>query len=209
MSSTGMLTSTPSEIIEAYGSMRRGILYIMIGWLLIGIGLMATLLGFFATTPRGAMALGLTLTLIALVIAGAIVGLIGLYSHFIPGTTKLASVDPRYSTAATLIKIGYVWGLILLIIGVPLLLVFFIGLPIMIVGFILLLLGYIGVIIVCFRLNEVEQNTLYLVAAILFIIAIFISIIGFVAWILLYVALEDSIRKRSTQLPLATAHQTP
>ncbi|MEM1745956.1 MAG: hypothetical protein QXZ45_03895 [Candidatus Nezhaarchaeales archaeon] len=67
----------------------------------------------------------------------------------------------------------------------------------MIVGYILLILGYVGVIILCFKLNEVEQNTLYLVAGIMFIIAIFISIVGFVAWILLYVALGDSIRKRA------------
>ncbi|MDH5815874.1 MAG: hypothetical protein QE164_03655 [Candidatus Nezhaarchaeota archaeon] len=64
----------------------------------------------------------------------------------------------------------------------------------MIVGYILLILGYVGVIILCFKLNEVEQNTLYLVAGIMFIIAIFISIVGFVAWILLYVALGDSIK---------------
>lgn len=99
-------------------------------------------------------------------------------------------------------------GLVLLIIGTLLLLVF-IGLPIMIVGLILLLLGYVGVIIVCFRLNEVEQNTLYLVTGILFIVAIFVSIVGFVAWILFYVALEDSIRKRIAQLPSTAIQQRP
>lgn len=194
-------TPTSSDVIEAYGSMRRGILYFIIGWLLIGVGLMAILLGIFAIAPRGAMAFGFAMVMMVLVIAGAIIGLVGLYAHFIPGTTKLASVDLRYSTAATLIKIGYVWGLVLLIIGVPLLLVFFIGLPIIIVGCILLLLGYIGVMIVCFKLNETEQNTLYLVAGILFIVAIFVSIVGFVAWILLYVALDDSIKRRSIRLP--------
>ncbi|MEM2214485.1 MAG: hypothetical protein QXI72_05740 [Candidatus Nezhaarchaeales archaeon] len=191
--------SSPSyNVVEAYNSMKRGILYIIIGWLLIGVGLM-TLLGIFAITPIGVRSFGLVMaiTVIALIVIGAIIGLVGLYAHFIPGTTKLASIDPRYSTAATLTKIGYVWGLVLLIIGVPLIFAFFIGLPVMIVGYILLILGYVGVIILCFKLNEVEQNTLYLVAGIMFIIAIFISVVGFVAWILLYVALGDSIRKHA------------
>lgn len=209
MGLTGAPTSASSEAVEAYGSMRKGILYVMTGWLLVGIGLMAILLGIFAIAPRGVMAFGLAMIMIALVIVGAIIGLIGLYAHFIPGTTKLASADPRYSTAATLMKIGYVWGLVLLIVGVPLILVFFIGFPIVIAGYILLLLGYVGVIMVCFKLHETERDTLYLVAGILFIIAIFISIIGFVAWILLYVALGDSIKKRSGQPPSTVVQQRP
>lgn len=179
----------------------------MIGWLLMGIGLMAILFGMFAIVARSAVAFGLAITMIALVIAGSIIGLVGLYAYFIPGTAKLASIDPRYSTTATLIKVGYIWGLILLIVGTPLVLLF-VGLPIVIAGLILLLLGYIGVIIVCFRLSEVEQCTLYVVAGVLFIIAIFVPIIGFVAWVLLYVALEDSIRKHSAQPP-STTQQHP
>lgn len=103
------VTPALSEVVDAYNSMRRGVLYIMIGWLLLGIGLMVVLLGIFAFAHRG-VGFWLVLSMIALVIAGAIIGLIGLYAYFIPGTTKLASIDPGYSTAATLIKIGYVWG---------------------------------------------------------------------------------------------------
>lgn len=208
VSLAGTPTSYPREAVEAYSSMRKGILYIMTGWLLMGIGLMAILFGMFAIVARGVMAFGLAITMIALVIAGSIIGLVGLYAYFIPGTTKLASVDPHYSTTATLIKIGYIWGLILLIVGTPLVLLF-VGLPIVIVGLILLLLGYIGVIILCFRLSEVEQCILYVVAGVLFIIAIFVPIIGFVAWVLLYVALEDSIRKHSAQPPSTITQQRP
>jgi uncharacterized membrane protein len=81
-----------------------------------------------------------------------------------------------------------------LIVG-ALTLIILVGLFIIIIAAILLLIGYIGLIILGFKLNELEKNTLYLVAAILFIIGIFIGIASFVGWILLYVALGDSIRK--------------
>ena len=58
-----------------------------------------------------------------------------------------------------------------------------------------------GTIILGFKLHDIEKNKLYLAAAILFIIGIFIPITGFIAWILLYIALGKSIRKAEMAPP--------
>jgi len=138
--------------------------------------------------------LGLVIALIVLLIIGGIIALIGLWGKFIPGVEKLAVINPEFGTSRTLIKIGLFWGIILLIVG-AITLIILVGFFIIIIAAILLLIGYIGLIILGFKLNELEKNSLYLVAAILFIIGIFIGIASFVGWILLYVALGDSIRK--------------
>jgi len=180
---------------EAYRLMREGALLLIISSLLVGAGMV---LLFFSIIPAAFVGfkavLGLVIALIVLLIVGGVIALIGLWGKFIPGVEKLAVINPEFGTSRTLIKIGLFWGIILLIVGAVTMIVI-IGIFIIIVAAILLLIGYIGLIILGFKLNELEKNTLYLVAAILFIIGIFIGIASFVGWILLYVALGDSIRK--------------
>jgi len=191
--------STPSpsgaSYAEAYRLMREGALLLIISSLLVGAGMV---LLFFSIIPAAfvefKVVLGLVIALIVLLIIGGVIALIGLWGKFIPGVEKLAVINPEFGTSRTLIKIGLFWGIILLIVGAVTMIVI-IGIFIIIVAAILLLIGYIGLIILGFKLNELEKNTLYLVAAILFIIGIFIGIASFVGWILLYVALGDSIRK--------------
>lgn len=72
------------------------------------------------------------------------------------------------------------------------------------VAIVLYILGYIGMLIMCLKLNDLEKNSLYLVAGILFIISIFLPILDFIGWILLYVALGDSINKRMRAGPAPT-----
>jgi hypothetical protein len=77
------------------------------------------------------------------------------------------------------------------------------------------LIGFIGYLILLYKLYDVEKNTLYLAAFILSIVYLILSFIGFVpligilissastilslvSWILLYVALGESIKKIST-----------
>jgi len=133
-------------------------------------------------------------------LAGAVIALIAFYSYLRPGALTLREADQRYSTAATLIDIGYFWGLLLIIIGIPLLLVL-IGAALLVIGVILLLIGQIGVTILAFNLYDAEKNTLYLVAGILFIVGIFVELLTPVAWILMYVALGESIARRTLPTP--------
>jgi len=201
--------STPSpsgaSYAEAYRLMRESSLLLIISSLLVGVGMV---LLFFSIIPVAfvgfKVVLGLVIALIVLLIIGGVIALIGLWGKFIPGVEKLAVINPEFATSRTLIKIGLFWGIILLIVGAVTMIVI-IGIFIIIVAAILLLIGHIGLIILGFKLNELEKNTLYLVAAILFIIGIFIGIASFVGWILLYVALGDSIRKATGAPPTAPA----
>ncbi|WP_440059469.1 DUF973 family protein [Thermogladius sp. 4427co] len=205
--------ATNDQVLEAYRDMREGSLYLIIAWLLIGIGLIAfaaSLIGFLA----GGFAIGRhtglasLVGLAVLVIVGGLIALIGLWGKFVPGVKKLASANPEYGTAASLVNIGLFWGIVLLLVG-ALLLVVLVGAFIILIGAILLILGYIGLLILGLKLYETEKNVLYLVAGILFILAIFASILGFIGWILLYVALGDSISKRMRAPPAPPAPTTP
>jgi hypothetical protein len=193
---------------EAYRLMREGALLLIISSLLVGVGIVLLYFSIIPVAFAGFEAvLGLVIALIVLLIIGGVIALIGLWGKFIPGVEKLAVINPEFGTSRTLIKIGLLWGIILLIVG-AITLIIPIGLFrlfIIIIAGILLLIGYIGLIILGFKLNELEKNTLYLVAAILFIIGIFIGIASFVGWILLYVALGDSIRRATGAPPTAPA----
>jgi uncharacterized membrane protein len=190
---------------EAYRLMREGALLLIISSLLVGVGIVLLYFSIIPAAFAGFEAvLGLVIALIVLLIIGGVITLIGLWGKFIPGVEKLAAINPEFGTSRTLIKIGLFWGTILLIVGAATLIVL-IGVFIIIIAAILLLIGYIGLVILGFKLNELEKNTLYLVAAILFIIGIFIGIASFVGWILLYVALGDSIRRATGAPPTAPA----
>ena len=203
--------------VEAYRSMREGALYLFIAWIMVGIGLasiiLSLLLGGFAFAisagPRAGLVglIGGLIAVIAVIIIGAIVALIGLWGKFLPGVKKLASLNPEFSTASTLVNLGLFWSIILILVGVVLLIAL-IGIVFVFAGYILLILGYVGMLILCLKLNDLEKNALYLVAGILFVLSIFISILGFVAWILLYVALGESISRRMRAPPTPPAPTT-
>jgi len=69
---------------------------------------------------------------------GLVIAFVAIYAYLRPGALELSKADQRYSTASKLIDIGYLWGLILLIIGLPLALII-IGIPMLIAGAILLI----------------------------------------------------------------------
>ncbi|MFN3268088.1 MAG: DUF973 family protein, partial [Zestosphaera sp.] len=201
--------------ISALQKMRSGIIFFLVAWALTWVGaiwaiVVLTSLPFSNLTSMDGL-LGVFTAVVGaviLIIIGGIIALIGLFSRFIPGVRDLANANPKFSTASTLIRIGYIWGLILLIIGL-ILAIFIIGIPILLVGAILLLIGLIGTIVLCFKLKDVYQNSLYLVAGIFFILYIFITmsrilsvftaIPEIIGWILIYIALGDTIRKLQTQ----------
>ena len=202
-----MAVTSQSPLVEAFESMRRGALYLIIAWLLIGLGLMSVIASFFTSLSLGFHGggglLGSLVALVIVLVIGVIIALIGLWGNFIPGVKRLAEVRPKFKTSATVIRVGLFYGLILILIGALLAFVL-IGIPIMIIGAILVLLGDIGLIILSFKLNETEKNALYLATGILFIISIFVGLAGFIAWILLYIALGESAKK-AKQAPLTPA----
>ena len=208
-----MATASQPPLVEAFESMRRGALYLIIAWLLIGIGLTFLIVGSFTSLTlgyhEGKMLLeGSLVAVVIVLIIGAIIALIGLWGDFIPGAKRLAEVRPEFTTSATLIRVGLFYGTIVMIIGALLVFVL-IGIPIVIVGLILHLLGYIGLIILSFKLNETEKNALYLATGILFIISIFVGLAGFIAWILLYIALGDSAKKAQQAPPTPAPTPSP
>ena len=208
---------TDPSLAEPLERIRSGTLIIIVGSLLRSIGgmmLIPSILEGFTDPQLIVHVIFRGIFAVALSFIGFIVFLIGLYIGLVPGVKKLSKVDDRFSTASTLIRIGYVWGVILLAIGI---IVAFAGLIAVIshgrqfavgalatlvagaimavVSLILMFLGYIGIMILVFGLNDVEHNSLYLVAGILFIIGIFISFARAVAWILMYIALGKSIER--------------
>jgi MFS family permease len=199
-----------TDLVDSFRKMREGLLYGIIGSILVGASVFIIIFGFLAAAfssvshGMGGEGAGPAIAIFASGVIAAIIGallwLYGFYGKFIPGVEQLRKARPEYSTAASLIRIGFIWGLILIIAGV-ILTIILIGIFLVVIGYILLILGYIGIIILCFNLNSNEGNSLYLVAGILFIIGIIIPLLQFIAYILLYVALGDTLRRYSSMQP--------
>ncbi len=145
--------------------------------------------------PLGSYGLIVVIT----VLIGACISLYGLYGKIIPGAERLTIADPRYSTAHSLLKIGYLGGLGLLIIG-ALTLKIMIGYFFIILASILLLIGRIGMALITFKLNEDYGESIMLAAGILFIIGIFIGFAEFIAWILVYLGIDSLIRTAESRM---------
>jgi len=219
-----------SLLADAYREIQKGSLLLIIGSLLADIGATVSLIGVFTPVvsfsyiPRfnhfnevwrnvGIISATLIPALTASLI-GFLLSFIAVYAYLVPGAKKLGDAQQKYSTASKLISIGFVWGLILLILGIVLLiflivpfLSFFalLAVPIILIGALLFLIGKIGIIILSFDLHESENNTLFLIAGILFIVGLFLPVLSFIAWILMYVALGESIRKLEAPSPVSTA----
>jgi len=221
-----------ASYVDAYRKMREGALYLIIASLFVDAGSIAVVMTYFLalvhvpaffigqagfTGQLGSRvaqvffaAIAPLIAVVVIIIVGAVIGLIGLWDRFVPGARRLAELNPEFTASSTLIYVGLFWGIVLMMIGALLLLVL-VGVFILIAAAILMIIGYVGLIILMFKLHDVEKNTLYLVAGILFIIGIFIPIVDFIAWILLYVALSESIRKAEAMppTPIAPAPITP
>ncbi|MCC6016524.1 MAG: DUF973 family protein [Desulfurococcaceae archaeon] len=201
------ITTGNSLLKEALEDMRSGALLLIVGWFLVGIAVAGGPFTILRVITRGARGVGgilvtgfEVLLMLILVLLGVIIMFIGFFWKFISGTQKLAQADKRFRTASQLVGL-YRWGLVLALISIILAVTIvglIIAIPLAIVTLILFLLGSIGLIILSFNLNEVYKNILYLVAGILFIIGIFIPILNAISFILLYVALGDTMEKLST-----------
>ncbi|MEM4436729.1 MAG: hypothetical protein QXO22_07260 [Thermosphaera sp.] len=189
--------------LEAFKRMREGVRQIMLGWVVLGVSLLMFLVvavgAVYAGAGEGGVLAGLIIMVILMIIGG-IISLKGLYGNFIPGAGELARIDQRYSTGVSFMRIGLVWGLVLLIVGAILTLLI-IGIFLVLAAYVLLIIGYVGLVIFSFNLNSIEGNSNFMIAGILYIVGILIPIFTIVAWLLLYAGLGDCVRKYSQAPP--------
>ncbi len=197
-------SSAEAEVVLALERMRSGLRLVFAGWILLSVGLISAVLAIAAWYIFDSAGVGLAAFALMgiLSIVGILLALVGFYAKFVPGAGNLARARPEFGTASKLIRVGHLGGLVTLLLGFLLMLgsllltqLLVIGLPLIIVGSVLLLLGYAGTVVMCFKLNNAYKNSLYVAAGVLLIVSIFIPILGFVAWILLYVALGDTVRR--------------
>ena len=180
---------------EGLSLIRDAAFYMMIGALLIGIAVISILPATISPSPLKIPAiLFSSIITIATIFIGAIITLLGVYVKLLPGASSLADYSERYSTAASLIKIGYLGGLILIIVGI-ITLIAIIGASFIITGFILLFIGKIGLIILMFKLNDEFDDSKFLIAGILFILGIFVSLLDLIGWILVYIGAGEVIER--------------
>lgn len=203
-----MLSLQPSQpsrelYVEAFKLLRSGILLqiIALPFLIFGGGLSSL-------SPRPLATIGLNHGVVLIgvgavaSIIGAVIALLGLYSMFLPGVKKLAELNPVFKTSKDMIRFGYYYGMILLLIGaITLLVLGEASIAFLILATILLFIGYIGLIVLSFKLEKVEGESLYMVAGVLFIVGIFVDILALLGWMILYVAVGSSIRKHSVVQP--------
>ena len=191
-----MISSSAGQVryelfIEAMGKLKEAALLMIIGNILASIGAISVLPAII--TGFHGLAIGLISGAVAII--GLIIILIALYMHVVPSFELLRDYKPGvYGTAATLVRIGYVWGAILLIIGI-ITLIIIIGAVLLIIGLILLLLGKIGVIIGMFQINSETGESMFLVTGILFLIGLFVPFLSFIGWIIIYIATDSAIAR--------------
>lgn len=140
----------------------------------------------------------LVIMLFAVFVVGAVLALYALFGKLLPATSKLKSLDPEFGTSETLMRISYLIGLILLVIGTATAMIF-IGIPLIFVAKIFLIIGLIGIAIMCFKINSMFGSTTFLIAGILLILSIVVPILDFIAWILIYVESGTLVEKLQRQ----------
>jgi len=202
---------------------------------------------FFNNILKSPNVLTLVAATVITLLVSLILSLIGYWARLVPGARRLGRASREFTTASTLIWIGYFWGyltlLLVILIGLGVLaytivtestigiLTAIIGISVgFIVAVILVIIGHIGLIVLAYKLYEFEKITLYLIIAILLIVVListltgFIpyvgpfmligtSILSFITWILLYIALGESIKRAESQqvppTPPATSQIPP
>ncbi len=183
--------------INGMRRLKEASILMIIGDLLVSFGSISVLSMIFG----GLHGLAIGLVPGAITIVGLILILIALYMHVVPSFETLRDYKPEeYGTATTLVRIGYVWGAILIVIGI-ITLIILIGAVILVVGLILLLLGKIGLIIGMFKINEETNESMFMIAGILFIIGLFVPFLSFISWVLIYIAVDTAINKYREKIP--------
>ena len=192
--------SPKSSALKGLTLIKDAAFYMIMGFLIMSIALFSVIPVVFVPNPlRIPATIFSSVIAVALVLIGAVIALIGVYVKLLPGASVLANYNDKYSTPASLLKIGYLWGLILIVIGV-ITLIAIIGAFLMIIGLILLFIGKIGLIILMFRLSDGFNVSTFMIAGVLFILGLFISILDIMAWIIVYIGSKECIERLRTRL---------
>jgi hypothetical protein len=221
-------------ILNALNDLKKGSMAMMISQILsliLTVILIATLLPLIymyltaATAPsaqtmpfRGLIAVAIITTGI-FGLASLIFTIYGIYLKFIPGSSKLKKWKDEFSAPSTLMKIGYIGGLILIVIGIAVMVILAItllpaigrgafstpmnllrflsplfgGLAITMIGGLLWLIGVIGMIILFFKLSSIFSETLLLVVAIVLIMAIISGLLATIPFIGIFISIATTL----------------
>jgi hypothetical protein len=203
--------SYKEEVLAALSKLKIASILLIIATLIASISSL-TLLSVIFTFNIAAI-VATVLGTLAAALVGLILIIIAVYVFLLPSAKQFTKWKPaEFSTPSKLLRIGYIWGIVTLIIALLImiigavtmnLLIVFSGIGIAIIGGILFLVGYIGNIVYFFKLKDAFNSTIFLVAAILLIIGIFIGITQFIAWILAFVetrAIENKITSGAIQI---------
>ncbi len=211
--------------ISALRTLRSGFLYLLVA---VIAGIVAAF-GFMATVPHGASAsaviVGAEATLLILLLVAVSIALYAIFGKIRPGMRQLSEVDSGFRICYTGTTLMFV-GLVILVLGIIVVVAMFAaagsspetmrgavigGLTlfgVLVIGAIIALIGNILTFVVgAFKLQSRYQNSLYMAAGILFVIDIALLLVGFsgiltlVGYVLMYIALGDTINKLSTAAP--------
>jgi hypothetical protein len=224
--------------ISALRTLRSGFLYLLVAVIVGVIAVLAGLLsiiaaiGFMPAAPHGPSAfagvVGAVVLLLVLSLVAVGIVLYAIFGKIRPGMRQLSEVDNGFRicyTGTTLMLVG----LVILVLGLIVLAAVFaaagfspealrgtvvsgliLALGVLLIGGIIAFIGDILTFVVgAFKLHGKYQNSLYMVAGILFVVDIALLLVGFsgiltlVGYILMYIALGDTINR------LTTATATP
>jgi len=129
---------------------------------------------------------------------------LAVFRYLLGSASRFAEWRPEeFSTPRRLLEIGYLYGTLVMLIGVPLLFVA-IGALFILVGLVLFFIGWIGQVIYFFRLRSTFDSAMFLAAGILTILSIFsLGILQFVVWILVFLEagyLENRVASATIQI---------
>jgi hypothetical protein len=224
---------TQNVEIWALRTLRSGFLYLLVAVIVGIVAVLAGLLsiiaafGFMVTAPHVPSAfagvIGAVATLLVLSLVAVGIALYAIFGKIRPGMRQLSEIDDGFRicyTGTTLMLVG----LVILVLGLIVVVAVFaaagfspettwgtalggliLALGVLLIGGIIGLIGNILTFVVgAFKLHSRYQNSLYMVAGILFVIDILLMFLGFggiltaVGYILMYIALGDTINKLST-----------
>jgi hypothetical protein len=192
---------------------------------LAGLFSIIAAIGFMPAAPHGPSAfagvIGAVAFLLVLSLVAVGIVLYAIFGKIRPGMRQLSEVDNGFRisyTGTTLMLVG----LIILVLGLVVFAItiltslyftsptvasggFMLALGVIIIGGIIAFIGNILTFVVgAFKLHGKYQNSLYMAAGILFVLDIALLLVGFsgilslVGYILMYIALGDTINKLST-----------
>jgi len=205
-------TTTPSRdaLLIGLGKLKNAALFLLLPVILVLIGVSIIITGLLTGRSLAVITAGIASVLIV-VFLGLLLKLIAVYGYLIPAYSSFREYDPaKFETPAKLVKIGYVAGLLIMIIGVALMVTgalsktpasLMTGIAITIIGTIFYIIGYIGLIIGMFRLKELTNEGKFEIAGIFFILGLFIAILQLIGWVLTYLGAKNAINKLS-QTPI-------